>query len=221
MLVTEEALGGTVVSAQASDGRHLLVANDTSVACYKLSAAAAAAAATDDQAVTRLWEQPVSSGRVEFAAPLTHAADHYLLITSHGGGEPARAAVVQVLPGGGPLLSRSDSGPGAVLALSSGRHHVLAQAELQRDSQHEEPPVRPAFSNLAPCPPAGSWGGGCVLVAALWQATAHVVRAELGAGSTWRLSATATALGELLTAEPGEEGAVQAAASTAARCHAP
>lgn len=190
LLLTEQALGGRIVSAAATtDGQRLLVATDAGLGCYELQAAGGDPAC----AVHRLWQQPVSGGRVEYAAPLTHAADYYLLLTSHAGGRTAQAAVVRVLPAGGGLVRSA-----------GGRHHVVASLQLDgRCELHEEPPARPAFSALAPC--AGSNGGGAlVLAAALWQATVHVLRAERsGSGGQWSLSAGKTSLYNHLTSGPG------------------
>lgn len=112
--------------------------------------------------------------------------DAYLLVTSSGRPGAVHAAVVQVLPTS---------------------QHILAAAELPCG---EQPCQRPVFSNLAPC-----GDGNFMLTAALWQGTMHVLHAERGSGGTWRLAASPSPLGDLLTAEPGGLSCVQ----TSTRAH--
>lgn len=167
--------GGLLAAASGSEG-HLLVACDAAVAAYAATTAQGAAG-NDGGALRCLWQQPVSGGRVQFAAPL--AADTYLLVTSSARPGVAHAAVVQVLANGG-------------------GQHVCAAVDLACGEGQEQPCQRAAFSNLAPCA-----DGIFMLVAALWQATVHALHAQRGAGGTWRLTATPSPLGEVLTAEPG------------------
>ncbi|PRW18316.1 DNA damage-binding 1 [Chlorella sorokiniana] len=182
LLVTEQvpAPPGALLAASSAPEGHLLVAFDACVASYAATTAPGAAAG-NGAGLRRLWHQPVGGGRVQFAAPL--APDAYLLVTrSSSSPGMAHAVVVQVLPTG---------------------QHVCTAVDLACSEGHEQPCQRPAFSNLAPC-----GDGTYMLVAALWQATAHVLHAQQGPGGTWRLTATPSPLGELLTAEPGSVLAV-------------
>lgn len=200
LLITQErASPGVIVSAATLPfAQGLLTASDAAVACYRLppppTAAAAAAAEPEPQ---RLWQQPVSGGRVELAVPLAPDCQAYLLVTSHGAAAPAQAAVVQVL---------GDSGGGTVhqqqWQLGSGqpRHHICAQLDLACNVRQEEPPVRPTFSGLVHC------GGGTafMLAASLHEGTVHVLRVERGPGGIWRLDATPNRLSTLQDTELGK-----------------
>ena len=239
------AAGQALVACSAVPGAQgcLMVAADREVSCFRVSplppATAAAAAASKAEAAlspARLWHQPISGGRVEWAAAL--APDAYLLVTSHGAAAPARACVVQVL------------GSAATPGFGAGhqpphlqRHHVCASAELGFAEGLDEPPARPAFSALLDCGDGSlalalalhqvrragvrwlgciAWAAPALPAAAMLesklgpalshlcsfdpQATLHLVRATRGPGGTWSLAATPRALRPLLAAVPGELG---------------
>jgi hypothetical protein len=169
------AASNAALGAACGDRGCLLATDGRHVGCW--------AAAAPGEAPRCRWQQRIAGGgRVEFAA-LLPAADEcleaFLLVTSHGPTAPAQAAIVAV---GG----------------AGGGQTVLATAALVND-EHNGPPSRPTFSNLAPC---GGSGGSVVLAASLQQGMVHLVQAERS-GGTWCIAASSHKLCELLTTDPG------------------
>ena len=215
LLITQErASPGSIVSAAALPGSQgLLTASDAAVACYRLPPqTTAAAAAATEPAPQRLWQQPVSGGRVELAVPLTPDCLAYLLVTSHGTAAPTQAAVVQVLNDSGGSRAQQQQQLGSRGSCQP-RHHVCTQVDLDCEEHREQPPTQPAFSSLMDC-----GGGAFILAASLHEGTLHVLHVQQGPGGTWQLAATPNHLCDLLPIEPGEkqDGRAAAAAGIAA-----
>lgn len=200
VLTAAEPLGGCLVGA-ASCSDVLVTATDGQVACYAAPRPAAAtsvsglstsaACPTDPALPCRLWQHHITGGRVEHAAPLAADGSAYLVVTTHSGAAPPRAAVVMV---GGPGMAPSLA---AQVELSSG-------GAEDGTGPYEEVPAHPTFSNLARCPHGRAKDAGFLLAASLWQGTVHLVQAERAAGGSWKLSAAATRLCNLVTMEPGK-----------------
>lgn len=210
LLTAAEPPGGCLVSA-ASCSEVIVTATDCQVACYTAPhptaatggsrlVTSAACCSVDPAPPRQLWQHRIVGGRVEHAAPLASDGSAYLLVTTHGGAAPPRAAVVTL------------SGPGAAPALAAQLDLGGGDAE-DSAGPHEEPATHATFSNLARCPAGGS-GAGFLLAASLRQGTVHLVRAEQAAGGSWGLSAGATRLCDRVTMEPGvwaRRGVCQAA----------
>lgn len=163
--------GQPPLAACAVPGTHgcVLVAAASEVSCFRLPPPPPAAAAAEADAAApgphRLWHQPISGGRVEWAAAV--APDCYLMVTSHGALAPPRACLVQVLDSGG----AAGFGHGHHGQPHLQRHHVCAAVELGCAEGQDEPPARPAFSALLDC------GDGSLALAS----SLHQVRC-MGAG---------------------------------------
>lgn len=184
LLTQAQHRGGHVVSAASLEhldqhGPALLVATDTHSACYT--------AAVGGGALDLRWEHvwgDSRGSRLEHVGPLV------------AGGTDAAYLVITAARGGFEV---------AVAAACDGPRRVLASLALPLAvmPQGDPPSWRPAFSNVVRCQPS-SGTHLFVMAASLQQGSVHVVRAEHTASSGWALSAAATPLCNLLTAEPGE-----------------